>query len=237
MKVLILGIVFFVASCSKAPAPLLNPNPAPPQEATKPFLTGPAPGFTLTPAVRFMVTEAEGFVSKPEAPDARYSGISFGYGYDASTNAPYIIEQDWAPLPSPQPHRLAATHPYIGRAAQAHVHEVADIRVPRKLSDQVFDAIDVPRVYVQCKRAFPGFDGLAYDAQSVLASLVFNRGASMVGESRREMREIRFLVPSKNYKAIAGQIRAMERVWRGTEIFHGMVNRREAEARIMEKCR
>lgn len=234
-------ILLWITSCGPPSSPVLAPPPPPEirkatlPEEQKPVLAGPPETFRLSPAIRVMVVEAEGFVSKPEAPDARYSGVSWGIGYDGHTNSVQNILGDWAALPPRA--RLAAMHPYYGRAAQQHVREVADIRVPRGLSDQVFDAVDVPRTRLECARAFPKFEALHIDARSVLISLVFNRGAGMTGDSRREMRAIRDLVPKRDYVAMAGQIRAMERVWAGTDIERGMRNRREAEARIMEKCR
>ena len=44
------------------------------------------------------------------------------------------------------------------------------------------------------------------------------------------MREIRALVPHKDYRGIAQQIRSMKRLWQGTEIEAGMARRRDAEA-------
>jgi hypothetical protein len=53
---------------------------------------------------------------------------------------------------------------------------------------------------------------LLADRQGGLVSLVFNRGTSMEGHRRREMRAIRDLVPKKDVKEIADQIRQMKRI-------------------------
>ena len=90
------------------------------------------------------------------------------------------------------------------------------------------------RTYAQCQRAFPGFDELRPNAQAALVSLVFNRGASMIGDGRREMRAIRDRgVPARDYDGIAAEFRAMTRVWQGTEIYNGMRRRRYAEADLV----
>jgi GH24 family phage-related lysozyme (muramidase) len=48
------------------------------------------------------------------------------------------------------------------------------------------------------------------------------------------MRAIREMVPRKDYAGIAAQLRAMKKIWRGTDIQRGMERRREAEARLVE---
>src|SRR5438105_2078742 len=53
------------------------------------------------------------------------------------------------------------------------------------------------------------------------------------GGGRREMRPIRDLCPKQDYSGIDGQIRKMERLWRGTSIERGMTHRRDAEAGLM----
>lgn len=169
----------------------------------------------------------------PEAPDARYSGITEGIGYDNSTVSPQLIRDDWRALGSQTADRLAATHPYRGRAAKQHLHEVIDILVTWPNAIDVFDRVDVTRTYQTCRRTFHGFDNLRPNAQAALVSLVFNRGNSMAGPNRVEMRAISDLVPRQDYSAIAGQFRKMERIWVGTEIQKGMTRRREAERSLM----
>jgi hypothetical protein len=56
------------------------------------------------------------------------------------------------------------------------------------------------------EKAFPGLDQLCDDAYGAIVSLVFNRGSSLSGDSRLEMRNIRDLIPKKDYKNIAKQI-------------------------------
>ena len=50
------------------------------------------------------------------------------------------------------------------------------------------------------------------------------------------MRAIRDLVPKRDYRGMAEQIRLMIRVWEGKAIYHDMHDRRMAEARLMESC-
>jgi GH24 family phage-related lysozyme (muramidase) len=61
---------------------------------------------------------------------------------------------------------------------------------------------------------------------------VFNRGSSLNGESRKEMKAIVELVAKKNYHGIAEEIEKSKRLWEGKGL-DGLVIRREAEADLI----
>jgi GH24 family phage-related lysozyme (muramidase) len=90
-------------------------------------------------------------------------------------------------------------------------------------------------------RAFPGVTKLPPDAQGALVSLVFNRGTSMQGHRRREMREIRDAIARTDFKmsklleAIATSIESMIRLWIGKGL-DGLIRRRKAEAALVRSC-
>jgi GH24 family phage-related lysozyme (muramidase) len=65
--------------------------------------------------------------------------------------------------------------------------------------------------------------------------LVFNRGTKLTGDSRIEMRNIKTLIPLKKYKEIASEIKKMKRLWRGKNL-DGLLERRDAEAKMVEDC-
>lgn len=223
--------LLFMASCGDA----VHPSPTPP--ATPPMMRRPAPPLSKAGEsliIEFEVGGKAGYRTHPEAPDARYSGVTWGIGYDGHANSVAVILIDWRPLGVPPSQRLAATHPYYGRSAQVHLRDVGDIIIPWMRAYEVFTRVDVAREYASCKKTFPGFEQLRPNAQAALMSLTFNRGASLAGPNRTEMRKIRDLVPKKNYSAIAGEFRSMVRVWRGTSIFNGMQRRRLAEAKLVE---
>lgn len=169
----------------------------------------------------------------PELPDLRYSGVSWAYGYDAHQNSKANILLDWERLPAPEPARLAATQPFYGQSAVQPWRSVRDILIPHSVGDDVFIRVDMARTYDQCRRAMPGFEDLRPNAQSAIASLVFNRGPGMSGPNRLEMRNIRDAVPSRDYEEMATQFRKMKRVWTGTSIQAGMYRRRDAEAQLV----
>jgi len=168
-------------------------------------------------------------------PDLKLSGVTWGIGYDAHQTKKSVILQDWAKLPKPSPERLAETQPYYGRSAVEPWKKVRDIIVPWGHAIDVFDNIDVGKWYEACKRTFPGFEDLRPNCQGALVSLAFNRGTSLVGPSRLEMRNIKSLIPKKDYAGIANEFRKMVRVWQNRpDIYNGMKRRRLAEAKLVE---
>lgn len=204
-------------------------------------LIDPPPAPALSSEGRALIYEFEvggqaGYNPRPEVPDARYSGVTWGIGYDGHQNTPAVIRSDWQALGAVKADRLAATHPFVGTSAQQHLREVRDILVAFTVASDVFDRIDVGREFASARRAYgPVFDTLRPNAQAALISIGFNRGYSFVGDNRKEMRAVRDLVPKRDYAGMAAQIRASERCWRGTSIYSGMKRRRYAEAALMEK--
>lgn len=165
------------------------------------------------------------------------SGVTIGVGYDLGYNSASQFQADWgARLAAADFKRLEGC---LGaKAARAHalVAGVKDISVPWTAASAVFFALTVPRFYRETANAFPGLEKLPGDAQGALVSLVFNRGAGMKGDSRREMRAIRELVPKGDLKGIAAQLRSMERLWKGKHL-DGLIARREAEAKLVENAK
>lgn len=160
------------------------------------------------------------------------SGVTVGLGYDCGYNSKSTILMDWQLLPEAP--RLAATSGFTGQSARSKAREVRDILIRWPMAEQVFNDVTVTKFYQLCQRTFPGFDALRPNAQAALVSLVFNRGSSMAGPRRVEMRSIRDKgVPKQDYDHIAAQLRKMKNIWAGTDIYRGMVRRREAEARLV----
>jgi GH24 family phage-related lysozyme (muramidase) len=71
-----------------------------------------------------------------------------------------------------------------------------------------------------------------------LVSLIYNRGSFMESfdplDRRREMRNIRDQMRSRDFGKIPGEIRAMKRLWANNKDARGIVLRREAEAELFE---
>lgn len=166
-----------------------------------------------------------------------YSGPTIGIGIDAA----YYSKEELADIFSFLPNdKLALVQNASGkRGAEGEkytkVLQSAGIEMPWKTAEKVFLFTTWKKFADLSEKAFPELSGLCDNAYGAIVSLVFNRGSSMAGDSRIEMRAIRDLVPKKDYKAIAAQIRKMKRLWIGKNV-DGLLKRRDAEADLVESC-
>ena len=164
------------------------------------------------------------------------SGVTIGVGYDLGYNNLQSFKASWTGKLSTQDIiRLARALGVKGRSAKELIPGVKDIKISWEHALSVFKSHTIPIFANQTNRAFPGADRLHPDAYGALLSLVFNRGSDLTGSRRIEMKNIRALVPSKNYKAIANEIRKMKRLWVNAGV-DGLLKRREDEAKLVESC-
>lgn len=120
-----------------------------------------------------------------------------------------------------------------GEEAKEYVAKLKNISFTWDEAIQVFELFTLPKFTKLTERVFPGVNELAPDAQAAILSLVFNRGASTKGATRIEMAEIKKLISSKDYNAIATQIKSMKRLWgKGS----GLLGRRDREAALVAGC-
>ena len=161
------------------------------------------------------------------------SGVTVGIGYDLGFNSVKQILHDWSD--HPQRGYLAAMSGFTRAEAQALAARRQFIVTPYPLAYKVFLDPTLIRYYNITRRAFPGMENLDPDAQGALVSLVYNRGGNMVGKARSEMRTIRDVcIPARDNRCVAGQFRAMIRIWRGGSLEKGMTRRRYEEAELAE---
>ena len=99
----------------------------------------------------------------------------------------------------------------------------------------IFNTLTWPKFSKLAEKTFPGLSDLHPDAYGAVVSLVFNRGTSLKGDSRKEMVNIKNLIPKKDYKKIAKEFRGMKRIWIGKGL-DGLLDRRESEAKLIESC-
>lgn len=161
------------------------------------------------------------------------SGVTVGIGYDLGHQRAAAIRQDWHRHAERE--RMASMAGIVGEAARLARLGVADIVVPWEHAMDVFRGASLVEYCRRARRAFgpAAFDAAPAQVQGALVSLVYNRGASMTGPARLEMRQIRDVcLPARDAGCVAGQIRAMVRLWRGSSIEAGMYRRRFAEAAL-----
>ena len=162
------------------------------------------------------------------------SGVTIGVGYDLGYYEAATIKADWEDyLTAKQLKRLIDCAGKTGKEAEKAVAAVADIVIDWDDALAVFKNTTITTFWRKAKSAFPGVEKLHPNARGAMLSLVFNRGTSLVGERRKEMRAIKELVTQKDYEGIADQLEAMKRIWVGTTIAEGMNRRRDAEAALV----
>ena len=180
------------------------------------------------------------FLKNPTWPEGQ-SGVTIGVGYDLGYVNKAEFSEDWKDLPKEIFDRLYKVVGIKGYNAKNLIRGLKDIVIPWDLALKVFNNKTVTKFWNLTKETFPNFDNLPEDAKGGLVSLVFNRGNSLEGDRRREMKLIRDgMAITTNYdqKAltfIANQIRNMKRIWIGGSIEKGMSRRRDAEAKLIEE--
>src|SRR5512147_3219493 len=151
-----------------------------------------------------LILDAEG-LNQPSKWPGGDSGITLGIGYDLGYVTVDQFESDWAPyLTADQLNRLKEAVGKRGIAAKNRSGQLQDVKINRKAAEAVFVERNLPMYALKTEMTFPGITELPLDAQGALVSLVFNRGTSMEGDRRAEMRAIRDAVPGGDLQEIAG---------------------------------
>ena len=178
----------------------------------------------------------EKYLSKPTWPGGA-SGMTLGIGVDCGYYSQDELEKLFHFLPKDQLEIVKGASGKTSQAGKDYTKSVKDkgIVVTWDQALEIFDNLTWPKFARLTEKAFPEADKLCDNAYGALVSLVFNRGSSLSGDSRKEMRDIRDLVPKKDYKGIAKQLKAMKRLWEGKGL-DGLLTRRDAEAKLVETC-
>ena len=169
------------------------------------------------------------------------SGVTIGHGYDLGAETAAELCRDWANwLSGEQLGRLKEAVGKSGPQAAQMCRQFEDIKISTEAADDVFYRCTVPKYYQQTLETFPHMDAFPGVVQGALLSLVFNRGTSLEGGRREEMRKIRDLLASSSPKRetleeVAAQLRKMKSIWVGKGL-DGLVIRREKEARWVESA-
>lgn len=163
------------------------------------------------------------------------SGVTVGIGVDLGQQSEEATSNSWQDfLTSGAVGRLADCAGITGTKAKVVAIELKDIRIEWSPAIQEFNGYEVPNYWNLTRRTFPGFDDLRTNAKGALVSLVYNRGSSMAGPSRVDMRNVRADVAVGDYEAMAQAVRHMNvtmgNSWRNSGIYDGMAARRGAEA-------
>jgi GH24 family phage-related lysozyme (muramidase) len=165
------------------------------------------------------------------------SGPTIGIGIDTAYYSKEELAEIFSYLPAKHRRLVENASGKKGKAGEEYTKTLSatKIEMPWNLAERIFMFTTWKKFANLAESVFPQLEDLCGDAYGAIVSLVFNRGSSLKGDSRLEMRQIKWLIPNKDYAGIAEQIRKMKRLWQGRGL-DGLVRRREAEAAAVESC-
>lgn len=165
------------------------------------------------------------------------SGPTIGIGIDCAYYSPEELKSIFSFLPENQIKLICGAYGKTGEQGKAYTKTLraTGIEVGWSEAVKIFEDVIWVKFSNLAEKVFPGLDKLCPDAYGAIVSLIFNRGGSLKGDSRLEMRNIKNLIPTKNYKQIANEIKKMKRIWAGKGL-DGLLERRDAEAKLIESC-
>ena len=165
------------------------------------------------------------------------SGPTIGIGIDCAYYSEKELKSIFNFLPDDQINLITKAIGKTGESGKEYtkILRKENITLNWEQAIEIFNNITWKKFTGLAEKTFPSLEKLCPDAYGAIVSLVFNRGTSLKGPSRLEMLKIRDMVPKKDYKAIASQIRKMKRLWEGKNM-EGLLTRRESEAKLVESC-
>jgi GH24 family phage-related lysozyme (muramidase) len=165
------------------------------------------------------------------------SGVTIGIGYDLGYNTRPQIISDWrGRVKEKDLQLLLACSGIKGQAAKKLLDNSMDLRAVKidyQEAWKVFVKSSLPRYAKDTLKIYPHLGKLYPDAIGGLISMIFNRGNSLEGDRRAEMRAIVPLVAQEDYNGIAAQISASKRLWEGKNM-DGLITRRKEEAELVK---
>lgn len=189
--------------------------------------------------IYFEVAGLEGYerrYTKPMLPGG-HAGVTIGLGYDIGYNTSSEFMDLWSKhLPPDELQRLQYFSGLKGSEdgfmSWALTHVLADIEIPLSAALVTFEEA-LTRFGRRTLCAFPNSLELHPHSFGALLSLVYNRGPSLQGERRLEMRNIRDHMAARQFEKIPNELRAMKRLWPAS--LAGLHKRRDAEAELFER--
>lgn len=191
---------------------------------------------SLDMIVFYEVTSKEVYDKKFQTPQwpGGASGVTIGIGYDLGHFTGPQITDNWGPHVSVGDLALLiSVKGKTGEPARLLIPTVKSVKINFDKAIKVFYQCSLPEFAKKVKKTFPGVEKLPPDAQGVLLSLVYNRGTSLEGEHRKEMKNIVPLVAKGDLAGIAAELRSMKRLWPN---FKGLRDRRDKEAALLESA-
>jgi hypothetical protein len=226
----------YLAAQKAGPKPVPVETPTPPPATTFSMIVSKR---SLDKIVEYEISSEAVYVKKFQKPcyPGGESGVTIGIGYDLGYNTKTVIDTDWRGRVSDAELDLLKTAAGVkGAAAGNLIAGLKSVNVSLTAAREVFYVRTLPRYAGDTRTIYPGIELLPADAQGALLSLVFNRGSSLTGDRRREMKALVALVAAKDLGGIAAQIIAMKRLWDIKQL-PGLHARRDDEAKLVKNAR
>lgn len=172
-------------------------------------------------------------LSRPTVPDPvnTDSGVTIGFGYDCGQVTAAQIRKDWTSvLPQHMVEALVKTAGLKKQQAVNALPSVNGVVVPADLASLVFYNTIIPRFSKLTYQIFPSIININPVEQAVFVGLVYNRGASLDGNRRKEMRGLVKAIERDNDVEMAKLVSDMQSLWPNTR---GLRLRRTEEARLI----
>lgn len=170
------------------------------------------------------------------------SGVTIGVGYDLRFNTEEDFRELWSPwLPGAAVEELVQDIGRRGTKTRVQALRRKGVEVPFKAAWPVFVRQTLPRYHAQTEAVYPSLPRLPDLCRSALVSIVFNRGSSLRGSRRREMRRIQEILAAADDLSlhkpkrrmiladVEEEILSMKRLWAPGS---GLIKRRQAEANL-----
>ena len=171
---------------------------------------------------------------KPVVPDPvkTNSGVTIGIGYDCGQYSAIKIRTDWqSVLPLNMVNALTDTAGLKRQAAANKLSALNFVDVPIGVALQVFYNTTIFEFAKKAAKIYPGLFKLNPVEQSVIVGLVYNRGDSLDGDRRKEMKQLVKAISDDDDAEIGDLIEQMQRLWPDTE---GLRRRRRVEAALIK---
>jgi len=150
------------------------------------------------------------YLSVPIKPITDDCGLTVGVGYDLGYSTPDQVRSDWKGyISSEDIEKLASVAGMKGRDAAGKLRDVINVTIPYEVAVEQFTKVTLPIWLMKAYRLWPNFDSLNDRQKTALVSLTYNRGTSLEGSTRSEMKEVYNCLVRSNTRPVAGLIKQM----------------------------
>jgi hypothetical protein len=191
--------------------------------------------FRVSHEVFDFILKTEKYMERPYVPSDDSSGVTLGYGYDLGQQKEETVRRELVGLyTSDEITRLLSALGKRGDDARNIVGSLSDIKISE--DNALWLAIKMKHRYAQqVVDIYPEVIKFHPHCQGALLSMVINRGKSLKGDDRAEMREIQQDFRNDTPENIPERIEKSKRLWENKPNMKGVATRRVEEAKFFKK--